>query len=92
MKKDKFENLSKFFTKILRHEPSSFGLTLNEKHFCKLEDFYDVVIQNWKKSISKEEILYVLINSKWQEYHRFDVCRGYVRATYRHTYKENAMG
>ena len=83
MKMKKMEALSKFFTYILRHDPEKFGLSLGKNHYCKLEDFYNSVIEHWNKPLSKEEISYVLLNSMWEDKHRFDVWRGYVRATYK---------
>jgi putative RNA 2'-phosphotransferase len=89
VKKHKMEGLSKFFTKILRHNPKDFGLTLGKNHYCKLDDFYKAVLHYWSSSpLSKEEVSYVLLNSKWQSEHRFDIWKGYVRASYKHTYNQ----
>lgn len=66
------------------------NLESGKNHYCKLEDFYYAAIQHWNSPLSKEEISYVLLNSKWKDQHRFDVWKGYVRASYKHTYIQNA--
>jgi putative RNA 2'-phosphotransferase len=83
---EKQKQMSKFFTKILRHAPEEFGIKLNDDHYCTLEDFCQVVQKKFHAPTSKEEISLVLLNSMWHSYHRFEISEGYVRATYRHTY------
>ena len=86
MDDEKQKVISKFLTKVLRHTPQKFGLTLSEKGYCKLDDLYIVIMKNFRGEVTKAEISYVLLNSKWQgTVHRFDVWRGWVRATYKHT-------
>lgn len=39
LSKKQEESLSKFMSKILRHSPEEFGISLDEAGFCKVESF-----------------------------------------------------
>jgi RNA:NAD 2'-phosphotransferase (TPT1/KptA family) len=83
---EKQVSLSVFASKILRHNPYHFDITLDENDFCSLSEFIDVINKHFRFPITEEEIVYVLQNSMWYDNPRFEIKDSKVRATYKHTY------
>lgn len=87
MEKRKEIRLSRFISKILRHEAKQFGLEQDNDNFVQLSHFINVVISEFEGNISLADVLYVLENSKKDGHNRFQIVGDMVRATYNHTWK-----
>lgn len=85
------ESLSKFMSKILRHSPDAFGITLDQEGFCKLDDFVSAIRNEARwSSIQNSDIEQVVRHCKKQ---RYEIVGAFIRANYGHsveriTYKE----
>lgn len=79
--------LSKFMSKILRHEAKHYGLEQDKDNFVDLNDFLNVVKKEFRGEITVFDIYDLLENSVKDGQHRFQVVGNKVRATYNHTWK-----
>ncbi|EJW13940.1 hypothetical protein PAV_141p00460 (plasmid) [Paenibacillus alvei DSM 29] len=87
MDKRKEIRLSRFISKILRHDAKRFGLDQDDDNFVQLSNFINVVLSEFEGSISLTDVVYVLENSKKDGQNRFQIVGDRVRATYNHTWK-----
>ncbi|OME54098.1 hypothetical protein BSK59_16080 [Paenibacillus odorifer] len=81
-------SLSKFISKVLRHEAKRFGLDQDEDNFVNLTQFIQVIRQEFTGSASIVDIQYLLTSSEKQGIKRFQIEGDKVRATYKHTWKK----
>jgi putative RNA 2'-phosphotransferase len=51
------KRLSKYMSKVLRHEPEKAGLTLDERGFCPIEDLLRAASQALRREILREDLL-----------------------------------
>ncbi|MCY9757677.1 RNA 2'-phosphotransferase [Paenibacillus alvei] len=79
--------MSRFISKILRHESKQFGLEQDDNNFVQLSSFINVVLSEFEGSVSLADVVYVLESSKKDGHNRFQIVGDRVRATYNHTWK-----
>lgn len=79
--------LSKFMTKLLRHDPKAFGLILDPTDgSCELKDMMRAIrSQSRWASITLQDVEQVVRNSDKQ---RFEIANGRIRARYGHSYEK----
>jgi putative RNA 2'-phosphotransferase len=77
------ESLSKFMSKILRHTPEQFGVTLDHEGFCDIDDLINGIQAEARWSgVSGEDIIQVVENCPKQ---RYEIVNDYIRANYGHS-------
>ncbi len=81
-KKDE-EKLSKFMSKILRHDPLNFGVNLKEDGSCTIRELVDAINSqiNWN-GVTVENIIQVVKNCPKQ---RYAINDGRIKANYGHS-------
>lgn len=88
MKKDELIRLSKTISYALRHDPESFGLSLEDDGSVKLEDLIKVISENKKKEITKDDILSAISLPGKK---RFVIENERIRAYYGHSIKKEIV-
>ncbi|MCM3781539.1 RNA 2'-phosphotransferase [Neobacillus mesonae] len=84
LNKKEEESLSKFMSKLLRHTPEEFGLTLDHEGYCYIQDLLGVIVKVSRQSqITVEDVEQVVRNCPKQ---RYEINSGYIRANYGHSY------
>jgi putative RNA 2'-phosphotransferase len=79
-------NLSKFLSLILRHQPESVGLELDDEGFVELEDLQVALRRNRSQgSVTQADVLEVVETSDKQ---RFEVVGDRIRARYGHSVEQ----
>ncbi len=77
------QSLSKLMSKILRHTPHEFGLSLDHHGYCRIEDLLQA-IRSEKRwiSVEQEDIKLVVNNCDKQ---RYEIMGEHIRAKYGHS-------
>ena len=83
MKQKDEEKLSKFMSKILRHDPLKFGVNLKEDGTCTIRELVDAINSqpNWS-DVTPENIAQVVMNCPKQ---RYTINNGRIKANYGHS-------
>lgn len=80
---DQEVNLSKFMSKILRHTPEQFGITLDIEGFCSIQELVEAITKEKRwKDITEEDIRLVVNNCSKQ---RYELVGEFIRANYGHS-------
>lgn len=82
----KITQLSKFISKVLRHEPDLYGLSLDEEGFASLDELRDVLRLNFREAINDATLQVVLTQPASDGNQRFEVMGERVRARYGHSH------
>lgn len=77
--------LSKFVSKLLRHEPEKYSLVLDEQGFTDLSALWQQIEKNFKQRYSYEDFERMLASDGGKQ--RFEVRDGRIRAMYGHSTK-----
>lgn len=73
--------LSKYMTKLLRHEPQLLNLTLDSNGWIDLSLFFNKIKENYSKKIFLDDIFYIVENDDKQ---RFSILDNKIRANQGH--------
>lgn len=80
----KSQKLSMFMSKILRHDPLSFGIVLDSNGYCTLDELlHSIKVQSHWKEVKLEDLYEVVENCTKQ---RYEIKENKVRARYGHSF------
>lgn len=82
----KIIQLSKFISKVLRHEPDLYGLSLDADGFTSLAELQNVVRLNFREAVADDVLEFVLTQPASDKNQRFELVEGRVRARYGHSH------
>lgn len=82
-KKRNTTKLSSFMSKILRHSPSQFGVTMNEYGYCKIDELVAAIkVDKYWQEVTEEDVFEVVRSCTKQ---RYEISGDKVRARYGHS-------